>query len=239
MAWRPAGSTSTLAELAAAIRDLGGHDLGLLVDIAPRGRPAPPHDRLRGTRSSGRGLPTEGHPNNHSALLTAAQMVGSGGGLGGGPGPAVAAIRRHAGSTYFVRGPGAAAAPGAGDVAATGRHPGRARASAPQAGLHPGRLGRFLADLAHDAPEAARPGHYRAASTSPRRPTSAAGSTRPGCGRCGTGTTGSPTTPSGCSFAGARISNGQHIELGIAEVNLVGLLGELGDRPGRAVGRAC
>ena len=45
--------------------------------------------------------------------------------------------------------------------------------------------------------------------------------------RSATASTGSPTTPTR-SCAGARSTHGQHIELGIAEGNLVGLLGELG-----------
>ncbi len=44
----------------------------------------------------GRGLPTEGHPNNHSALLTAAQMQALADACGMDTGPAVAALRpRH------------------------------------------------------------------------------------------------------------------------------------------------
>ncbi len=80
------------AELAAAIRDLGGHDLGLLVDTFRGDRLAPPHDRLRvhdqGSRAADRGSPQQS--------LRAADRrpdAGPGGGLGGGPGPAVAAVR--------------------------------------------------------------------------------------------------------------------------------------------------
>src|SRR6202046_5747098 len=61
------------AELAAAIRDLGGHDLGLLVDTF-RGVHSRRPTIVFAYTIKGRGLPTEGHPNNHSALLTAAQM---------------------------------------------------------------------------------------------------------------------------------------------------------------------
>ena len=41
------------------------------------------------------------------------------------------------------------------------------------------------------------------------------------------GATGSPTTPRR-SCTGGRSATGQHVELGIAETNLVGLIGELG-----------
>lgn len=53
----------TPSELSAAVRDLGGHDLGLLVDTLP-GRPRhPPHGRLRlhrqGPRAADRGSPQQ------------------------------------------------------------------------------------------------------------------------------------------------------------------------------------
>ena len=57
------------AELAAAVRDLGGHDLGLLVDTFTTVAADRPTVVFAYT-VKGRGLPTEGHPNNHSALLT-------------------------------------------------------------------------------------------------------------------------------------------------------------------------
>ncbi len=61
------------ATLAHVIRDLGGHDIGLLLDT---------YDNVDDHRPTivfaytikGRGLPTEGHPNNHSALLNEEQM---------------------------------------------------------------------------------------------------------------------------------------------------------------------
>lgn len=61
--------------LAAAVRDLGDHDLGLLIDTFGSLEHARPTIVFAYT-VKGRGLPTEGHPNNHSALLTEAQMVG-------------------------------------------------------------------------------------------------------------------------------------------------------------------
>ena len=88
-------------------------------------------------------------------------------------------------------------------------------------------LGRTLLDLTRAAPDAAAPGRHRQPRTSARRPTSAAGSTRSACGPPASGSTGSPTTPRR-SCTGARRPTGQHLELGIAETNLVGLLGELG-----------
>ena len=86
-------------------------------------------------------------------------------------------------------------------------------------------LGRLLADLPRDAPETAA----RVVTCSP----DVASSTNLGgwinkteYGRSPTAATGSPTTPSGCCAGGG--SNGRRVELGIAEVNLVSLLGERG-----------
>ncbi len=61
------------ATLLAALRNLGGHDLGALLEA---------YDAIDDTRPTvifaytvkGHGLPTEGHPQNHSSLLTADQM---------------------------------------------------------------------------------------------------------------------------------------------------------------------
>jgi len=60
-------------DLAAAVRDLGGHDLGLLIDTFRAADIRRPTVVFAYT-IKGNGLPTEGHPNNHSALLTEAQM---------------------------------------------------------------------------------------------------------------------------------------------------------------------
>lgn len=67
--------TLSAGEIAASLRDLGGHDIDQL-------RAA--YARIDDTRPTvifaytvkGYGLPTEGHPHNHSALLTADQMAG-------------------------------------------------------------------------------------------------------------------------------------------------------------------
>ncbi|MFN8164325.1 MAG: hypothetical protein U0R26_10975 [Solirubrobacterales bacterium] len=82
-------------------------------------------------------------------------------------------------------------------------------------------------DLGHKAPEVAE----RVVTVSPDVGTSmtnlGAGSTAQASGIHRSGSTGSPTTPTRWS-AGTRSQQGQHLELGIAEVNLVGVLGELG-----------
>ena len=60
-------------DLAVAVRDLSGHDLGLLIDTFRAADTRRPTVVFAYT-IKGNGLPTEGHPNNHSALLTEAQM---------------------------------------------------------------------------------------------------------------------------------------------------------------------
>src|SRR6478752_2391296 len=60
-------------DLARAVRDLGGHDLPLLVDTFDGADDHRPSIVFAYT-IKGRGLATEGHPNNHSALLTGPQM---------------------------------------------------------------------------------------------------------------------------------------------------------------------
>ena len=61
-------------ELRAAFRDLGGHDIGKLIEAYQ----AVQHDRptvIFAYTIKGWSLPIEGHPENHSALLTAEQFA--------------------------------------------------------------------------------------------------------------------------------------------------------------------
>ncbi|MGH3993752.1 MAG: pyruvate dehydrogenase, partial [Pseudonocardiaceae bacterium] len=74
------------AELRAAIRDLGGHDLESLLDAyretdAVRDQPSV----VFAYTIKGWQLPTEGHPANHSALLSGQQFEALGGRLGADP----------------------------------------------------------------------------------------------------------------------------------------------------------
>jgi pyruvate dehydrogenase E1 component len=213
------------AQLAAAVRDLGGHDLGLLVDTFGSVADDRPTVVFAYT-VKGRGLPTEGHPNNHSALLTEAQMrtlaESSGTSLEDpwatfAPGTAAADLCAARGEA-LRRTP--VPAPAAVTVPTALGHPHRKPASTQAA------LGRLLADLKHDAPEAAA----RVVTCSP----DVASSTNLGGWINKTGVWSVHDRRDW--FADDRervlkwseVSNGQHIELGIAEVNLVGLLGELG-----------
>jgi pyruvate dehydrogenase E1 component len=220
-------------ELLATFRDLGGHDLGSLLEgyrqaDAVRDRPSVVFAyTIKGWR-----LPTEGHPANHSALLTNAQHAELAAALGADP-----------------EDPWAPFAPGSPEAelcAAAGRRltrpapePVPAAPVPPSLGrAHAGRgstqqaFGRFFAGLAREAPEVAE----RVVTVSPD---------------VGTSTNlGGWINRQGIWSVGSRIDwfaddtdtlvrwresdHGRHIELGIAEVNLVGLLGELGATWSRA-----
>ena len=217
--------TVSPAHLAAAVRDLGGHDLGLLLDTYR----AVDEDRptvVFAYTVKGRGLPTEGHPSNHSALLTEAQMQS----LAEASGMCLAdPWRRFEAGTAedeLCRRRGEAlrrppvAVPKPLGIPTTLGHPHRKPTSTQAA------LGRLLADLKRDAPEAAA----RVVTCSP----DVASSTNLGGWINKTGVWSVVERRDWFADDAERvlrwseISDGQHIELGIAEVNLVGLLGELG-----------
>ena len=216
-------------ELATAFRDLGGHDLSELLRAyraadAQRDRPTV----VFAYTIKGWSLPTEGHPANHSALLTPEQWRELGKSLGADPDDPWAALPENSPEArlcaetaarlrpspdpkFGVRPPSVPASLGR-------RHTGRE--STQQA------FGRFFADLHREAPAVAA----RAVTVSPD---------------VGTSTNlGGWINKAGVWSIGDRIDwfdddtdtlvrwrqsdHGRHIELGIAEVNLVGLLAELG-----------
>jgi pyruvate dehydrogenase E1 component len=214
-------------ELLATFRDLGGHDLGALIDAyrqadAVRDRPSVVFAyTIKGWR-----LPTEGHPANHSALLTAEQFADLARELGTdpedpwaefAPGTREAELCAAAGRRLERR-PVETVPPPAVPASLGREH--RGRESTQQA------FGRFWVDLEREAPEVAA----RAVTVSPD---------------VGTSTNlGGWINKVGIFALGDRIDwfaddtdtlvrwresdHGRHVELGIAEVNLVGLLGELG-----------
>ena len=214
-------------ELLAALRDLGGHDLGALISAfraadGVRDRPSIVFAyTIKGWR-----LPTEGHPANHSALLTGEQFAELAATLGAdpddpwspfAPGSAAAELCAAA-ARRLERAPVERVAPPAVPVSLGREH--RGSESTQQA------FGRFWVDLAREAPEVAA----RVVTVSPD---------------VGTSTNlGGWINKAGIFALGERVDwfaddsdtlvrwretdHGQHIELGIAEVNLVGLLGELG-----------
>jgi pyruvate dehydrogenase E1 component len=215
------------ASVAATLRNLGGHDLGDLLDaFAAADRVTErPSVVLAYTIKAWR-LPTEGHPGNHSALLSAGQWHQLGLDLGADPekpwddfpadspesGICVAAGRRlvrpELKSRPLVKPPA--------DLGVAHR----GSESTQQA------LGRFLLDLSRAAPEVAA----RVVTVSP----DVASSTNLGGWINRVGMWHVDEHPDwfehdrSTLLHWAQSQKGQHIELGIAEVNLVGLLSELG-----------
>jgi pyruvate dehydrogenase E1 component len=211
-------------ELRAAIGNLGGHDLGAL------NRAFGDIDDTRPTvifayTVKGYGLPVQGHPQNHSSLLTEAQFTELAPRLGADatrpwaplePGPAAELCARTA--TRLAREDVTPVPPPAlpNDI---GRTPsGTATTQAA--------LGRVLLDLTREAPEAAR----RLVTVSP----DVSSSTNLGGWVNKVGVWSSSERVDWFADDSETIlhwrekPSGQHIELGIAETNLVGLLGELG-----------
>ncbi|HEX4690677.1 MAG TPA: 1-deoxy-D-xylulose-5-phosphate synthase N-terminal domain-containing protein [Solirubrobacteraceae bacterium] len=214
-------------ELLATFRDLGGHDLATLIEgyrqaDAVRDRPSV----VFAYTIKGWGLPTEGHPANHSALLSDEQFAELGGRLGCDP--------EHPWAEFAAGSPEADLCE---RVSARLERPPVRAAALPTVPESLGRehkgsestqqaFGRFWVDLEREAPEVAA----RAVTVSPD---------------VGTSTNlGGWINKVGIFSVGDRIDwfaddtdtlvrwresdHGQHVELGIAEVNLVGLLGELG-----------
>jgi pyruvate dehydrogenase E1 component len=216
------------AELLAAFRDLGGHDLGALIEgfrnaDAVRERPSIVFAyTIKGWR-----LPTEGHPANHSALLSHEQFGELAAALGTDPddpwagfepGTPEAELCAAVGSR-LRREPLQRVEPPA--VPATLGRVHKGRESTQQA------FGRFWVDLAREAPEVAA----RAVTVSPDVGTS----TNLGgwINKAGIWSVGEDridwfADDTDTLVRWREMRHGQHVELGIAEVNLVGLLGELG-----------
>jgi pyruvate dehydrogenase E1 component len=215
------------AEVLRAVRDLGGHDLADLLDAyraaeAGAGRPIV----IFAYTIKGWSLPIEGHPENHSALLTSDQLRSLAAKLGASPDDPWRAFEE-----------GTAEARLCAEVAERLRRPRAPRRAAAQPPVNLGRehrgsistqqaFGRVLIDLVRKAPEVAR----RVVTVSP----DVASSTSLGgwINHVGVWSLSDRidwfADDSNTLMRWRESHSGQHIELGIAEVNLVGLLGELG-----------
>lgn len=211
--------------LGAAIRDLGGHDFQLLLDSFSQADDHRPTVIFAYT-IKGRGLPIEGHPNNHSRLLTEQQMKE----LAASCGTSLADPwqrfmqdtregRLCARRADQLRRPPAAPAQKLTFPQETGRvyrKPVSTQAT----------LGRLLTDLQHDVPQTAA----RIVTCSP----DVSSTTNLGGWINKNGVWSASERPDWFADDAQRLlkwaetEQGQHIELGIAEVNLVSLLGELG-----------
>jgi pyruvate dehydrogenase E1 component len=214
-------------EIAAAIRDLGGHDLADLLDAYARADAVKERPTVIFAYTiKAWSLPTEGHPANHSALLNDTQWRELAAQLGADAEDPWAPFEQQSAEAELC--------------AATARRLERERPKQRRPPAVPDDLGRehtgsastqqafgrFLMDLAHHAPETAA----SVVTVSP----DVASSTNLGgwINRAGVWNVGERID----WFADDRDTlvhwresdHGRHIELGIAEGNLVGLLGELG-----------
>ncbi|MGZ5339516.1 MAG: 1-deoxy-D-xylulose-5-phosphate synthase N-terminal domain-containing protein [Thermoleophilaceae bacterium] len=213
------------SDLRAALRDLGGHDPAKLIE-AYRAVDSDRPTVVFAYTIKGWSLPVEGHPENHSALLTRDQMLELAQALDAdaddpwagfdpaGPEAEVCA----AAATALARDEPEPVSPPPVPAVLGRKH--RGAGSTQQA------FGRFFVDLVHDAPEVAE----RVVTVSP----DVASSTNLG-GWINKGEIWSvgerrdwfkddPQT----LVHWHESTRGHHIELGIAETNLVGLLSELG-----------
>ncbi|MEV3964755.1 pyruvate dehydrogenase [Nocardia sp. NPDC050193] len=208
-----------------ALRNLGGHDLDALRAAYARIDDTRPTVILAYT-IKGRGLPTEGHPQNHSSLLTVEQYQQLAADHGMDPtqpwvafDPAGQAGQLCAATARRLRRRPVQPCPPPAVPSDTGRTPsGTATTQAA--------LGRVLLDLSRQAPDAAK----RVVTVSPD-----VSSTTNLAGWLNKVGVWSPNErhnwfdddPETIMHWREKPS-GQHMELGIAETNLVGLLGELG-----------
>src|SRR3954451_8580324 len=226
---RLGGAASDVADedLRGIVRDLGGHDLGLLLDAFNRADSVTdrPSVIFAYTIKAWR-LQTEGHPGNHSALLTVDQWQELARALGADPEDPWAAFE-----------PGTAEAQLCAETAERLRRPKVELHAVPEIPQDLGRghtgkestqqaFGRFFVDLSHGAPEVAA----RVVTVSP----DVASSTNLGgwINRAGIWRLGDRidwfADDTDTLVRWRETEHGQHIELGIAEGNLVGLLAELG-----------
>jgi pyruvate dehydrogenase E1 component len=214
-------------ELLRAVRDLGGHDLAELLDaFAEADRASDRPSVVFAYTIKAWRLATEGHPGNHSALLSAAQWQQLAAELGADPEDPWAVFEPGTGESELCRAaalrlarpPAPVVAPPAVPTAMGRKHAGR---ESTQQGF-----GRFFVDLAHEAPEVAA----RVVTVSP----DVASSTNLGgwINRVGVWQLGERidwfADDTDTLVRWRESGHGQHIELGIAEGNLVGLLAELG-----------
>jgi pyruvate dehydrogenase E1 component len=221
------------AEVTAAVCDLGGHDLADLLEAYRRA------DQIRDRPAvifaytiKARGLPTQGHPANHSALLSDEQWRALASDLGAdagdpwapfAPGTPEAELCRSA-AERLRREPLPVSAPRTVPSDLGRVH--TSTASTQQA------FGRFFVDLERADPGVAK--HVVTVSPDVASSTNLGGwINHVGVWNMGERVDWFADDPQ-TLMRWRESSHGQHIELGIAEGNLVGLLGELGATWSRA-----
>nr|WP_246076164.1 transketolase C-terminal domain-containing protein [Brevibacterium jeotgali] len=211
--------------LTAAIRNLGGHDIPTLLDAFARIDDTRPTVIIAYT-IKGYGLPSSGHPQNHSALISQEEYEEFAVQSGQDPAtpwtrfaPDSAEGRAVAAAAQRLTRPGFSPAPEPELLQDLGR-PHRGTSSSQAA------LGRVLMDLSRQSPDTAR----RVVTVSP----DVSSTTNLGGWVNKVGAWSASQAPNWFADDKETILHwnespqGQHMELGIAETNLVGLLGELG-----------
>lgn len=213
------------ATLMAAIGNLGGHDIDALREAYAQIDDTKPTVIIAYT-IKGYGLPTQGHPQNHSSLLTSEQFD-----------ELATTLGEDADRLFHRFDPDSSAGELCRQAAERLRRPSQPTVAPPSVPLDIGRtspavsntqtaLGRTLLDLTREAPDVAR----RIITVSPdvSSSTNLAG----WLNKVGVW---SPTERHNWFDDDAETimhwrerPTGQHMELGIAETNLVGLIGELG-----------
>jgi pyruvate dehydrogenase E1 component len=216
-------------ELAVLLRDLGGHDLAEL----SRTFRAVENDRptvVLAYTIKGCGLPIEGHPANHSALLSDEQYTEFAASLGRDPADPWAPLDPDSPAGKLCARTAARLERSPLEVTTSPPVPARLGRTYRGAQSTQAALGRVLTDLSRDAPQVAA----RVVTVSP----DVASSTNTGgwINKVGVWSphdrhdwfASGEGQPDDRLVRWRETSTGQHLELGIAEVNLVGLLGELG-----------
>ncbi len=215
-------------ELRAAIRDLGGHDLGSLIETYREADAVPDRPSVVFAYTiKGWSMPIEGHPSNHSALLTAEQHRELAAELGADPadpfapfpdGSPEAELCADAASRLARETPSRTAPPPPVPKELGRNYQGKTSSQK--------ELGRLLSEL----PRAAKDAAARIVTVSP----DVASSTNLGgwINKVGAWSLEEQTDwfkdDPETLLRWHETHRGQHIELGIAETNLVGLIGELG-----------
>jgi pyruvate dehydrogenase E1 component len=212
-------------QLAAAVRNLGGHDLGALREAYGRIDDTRPTVIIAYTLK-GYGLAIEGHPQNHSALLTGAQLDELADRLGLDPADPWATFPDGSPAAGLLSAAAARLGRPAADLPAVPAVPADLGRTPHGTATTQAALGRTLLDLNRAAPEVGR----RVVTVSP----DVSSSTNLGgwVNKVGVWSQGDrrdwfdddPET----ILHWREGAGGQHIELGIAETSLVGLIGELG-----------
>lgn len=212
-------------ELLSTIRNLGGHDLAALREAFARIDDTRPTVIIAYT-IKGNGLPTAGHPQNHSSLLTVEQFNEFASACGMDPAAPWTRFDDDSAEGRLCAATSAALRRKAVPAASPPSVPEEFGRTPSGTGTTQAALGRVLLDLTRAAPEVAR----RVVTASPdvSSSTNLAG----WLNKVGVWSTTDRRNwfdddPETIMHWRERTS-GQHIELGIAEVNLVSLIGELG-----------